>query len=251
VDTFKAAASSARERVPSGIREVAPGDGMHGAPDHLRRTRARLLAPVALSLLFCGGETAIAVEPSHPPLAIRIDRADDGRGVAVEFAASLAAPPEAVERALADVGAWPDWVPRVKAAHAIGRSDAAALFETTLGFPWPIGDVRELVAIRRDAVGPGARLSWAQVHGQMRRNDGSFTLVPLGAGRTELRYTAHFQFKNWVPLFLFRIAERGYAPWFVDSLQRRARQVAATPSPPPPTGPASPPVALRTATTAG
>lgn len=194
----------------------------------LRPANRRWLIGVAASagVMSAAVVNATPARPSlSAPLAIRTDRAEDGRGLVVDFAAVVAAPVDAVARVLADVGAYADWVPRMKSARALPQGDGAdQLFESTMGLPWPLGDVRALVAMRRDPRGPGVRLSWQQIRGDFRRYDGSWRLVSLAPGYTQVRYQAHFQFRSWVPAFLVRIAQRHYAPWFLENLRLRAVQ---------------------------
>ncbi len=70
----------------------------------------------------------------------------------------------------------------------------------------------------------GGRRGLDKVHGGWINN--------LRREHTEVRYDANLWFKSWVPVFLIRLAERGYAPWFVDCLERQAAELATAAAPP-------------------
>jgi hypothetical protein len=176
---------------------------------------------------------AIASEANLRNIQVHIDRADDGRGVEVQFVAAVTGSAASVLAALEDASGLPGWVPRMKAVdHVEPQVDASVRFDSTMHLPWPVGDVHERVVARREVDGATVRLRWEHVGGDMRRNDVVWTVTPIDAEHCELRYDARLWFKGWLPVFLIRLAERGYAPWFVDCLERRAAALATAAAPP-------------------
>ena len=194
-----------------------------------------MVVPLALVAGPGGTSVASADEQALSRVHIRIDGAPDGRGFAVEFTAAVAAPAANVAAALADMATYPAWVPRVRAVRPIAPeadSEATAAFDSTIGLPWPVGDVHEQVAMSREDEGGEVRMRWDHVRGDMRRNAVVWTVTPIDAEHTAVRYEARLWFKGWLPVFLLRLAERDYAPWFVDCLERRAAALGSAAEPP-------------------
>lgn len=177
--------------------------------------------------------------------SVHIERARDGGGILVLVDAVVAAPPASVAQVVADVDDWPDWIPRMTAVRPLGGDDARREFETDVHLPWPLSDVREHLRmtrrVARDDGGEGVRFEWVQVEGDLRRNEGSWTLIPRGAASTEVIYKARFQLRSWVPMFLLRLAQERQAPRVIENLQKRSLLVGAAPPPSlPPPSPAPP-----------
>ena len=201
---------------------------------------ARLRAPgwVAALLLVGGGSlaassTVTASEVAPHRVEAHTDPAADGKGVTVRFMATVSTPAASVLQALDDVLALPSWLPRMKATTRHETlPEEAPRFDTVLGLPWPIGEVHETMTVRREVDGETVRLYWDHVRGDMRRNEVVWTVTPIDAEHTQVRYDANLWFKSWLPVFLIRIAERDYAPWFVNCLERRAAALATAAAPP-------------------
>lgn len=202
---------------------------------------SNLLACFVVATLTTGAAERSAValvtpEPAPPRVQVHTEQAADGRGVAVQFSAVVTAPAASVVQALDDVVGLPRWLPRMKSTARLETPPevvgAPQRFESVMGLPWPVGEVRETMAARREVDGEVVRLYWDHVEGDMRRNEVLWTVRPIDAEHTEVRYDANLWFKSWVPVFLIRLAERGYAPWFVDCLERHAAGLATAAAPP-------------------
>jgi hypothetical protein len=129
--------------------------------------------------------------------------------IRVEFRGVIAAPLQAVEETVGDMLTYPDWVPVIRRAFV---ADGGTV-ETHLKLPWPIGELHELVRMRRQPLGRGAVvLTWEQVRGDLARDEGVWRLVPLGRSLTEVTYSATFQLRHWIPAVLIHAAERRAAP---------------------------------------
>ena len=191
------------------------------------------LLAAALIPAMAGDAAARPTEASFQRVRVEIDHAPDGRGFAVQFVATVTAPAASVLQALDDVAAMPTWLPRMKSA-ALGATapDGSPRFDSVLGLPWPVGEVHEVMTVRRQVDGTTVQLRWDHVEGDMRRNEVVWTVTPLDAEHTLVRYDANLWFKSWLPVFLIRIAQRDYAPWFVDCLERRAAALATAAAPP-------------------
>jgi hypothetical protein len=63
------------------------------------------------------------------------------------------------------------------------------------------------------------------VRGDLRRDEGSWTLVPRGT-RTEVSYRFTFQLHRWVPPFLVQKAQRKVGPRLLRNLADYARSLS-------------------------
>jgi hypothetical protein len=186
-----------------------------------------MLSVVAL-VLATGVSTRGAAAPRkdvHKAERVRthVARASDGRGVAVEIRGTVAAPIDAVEKVLGDLDQYAAWIPAMRASKALPADPES--YESVYHLPWPFGDVREVVRVRREHGTAGLRLAWEQLRGDLLRDEGRWTLVPRG-DKTEVRYEATFQLRSWVPMFLLRMAEQRVAPRLLRNLEERAKQMA-------------------------
>jgi Polyketide cyclase / dehydrase and lipid transport len=164
-----------------------------------------------------------------PEVAVQVMRAADGRGTTVDVRATVDAPLALVERAIAEPGSYPLWMPAV---HAAFRDREAVVTEYRL--PWPLGRVHERVRMERWRLPGGVvAYAWYQLHGDLRRDEGFWTLSPLGSGKTEVHYRVTFQLHRWVPPFAIASAHRRAGPRLIRNLEAYARSltpVACSPS---------------------
>jgi hypothetical protein len=178
-------------------------------------------APFAVLAVGLWGGQAGAVTPDTTTV-VQVLRAADGRGTTVDVRATVAAPLPLVERAIADAASYPSWVPAVAAAW---RDHGAVVTEYRL--PWPLGRVREVTQLeRRRLPGGVVEFAWRQLRGDLRRNEGSWTLTPLAGGRTEVRYRVTFKLHRWVPPFAVAMAHRRAGPRLMRNLENYARSLA-------------------------
>jgi uncharacterized protein YndB with AHSA1/START domain len=208
----------------------------------MRRTIVTGLVAVALASIEAAPASGASEAPPARVQSIVVGDAPDGRGFSVEAVGQVDAPASAVVRALADVASFPLWAPKIKAIGNVEAQPEEALrFESTLGLPWPVGDVHEVILAQREEEPDGStRLRWDHLSGDMRRNVAVWTITPVDAGHTRVRYEARLWFRSWLPPFLVKIAERNYTPWFLFCLERRANLLASPPAPPPPPATPSP-----------
>lgn len=194
------------------------------------------------------GPRAASADASPSPSrldSIAIGGAPDGRGFSVEFVGRVAAPAAAVARALFDVAAFPGWVPKIRAIDNVAPEDDDSItFESTVGLPWPVGEVRERLRAQREEEDGATRLRWDHVQGDMRRNVAVWTVTPIDEQHTLVQYEARLWFRSWLPPFLLRMAERSYTPWFLACLEHQALLLSGGPAaslpPPLPPSPSSP-----------
>lgn len=196
--------------------------------------RSKPLALVIPAMLLAAGAKARepddgqAAEVTNP--VVRVERAPDGRGVQVDIDMLVEAPLETIERMVRDVERWPDWIPNMKQV-AIDESDVddpkhIPAFATLVDLPWPLHDVSAtLLMSRSPTCDGGIRLAWAQMRGDLRRNEGSWTLYPRGQ-KARVVYRANFQLGVWLPTFLVRRAGEHQAPKFIENMRRRAAIMA-------------------------
>lgn len=175
------------------------------------------------------GPPAACPGPSAP--IVRVERAPDGRGVQVDIDMLVDAPLATIERMVRDVERWPDWIPNMKQV-AIDESDAddpkrIPPFATLVDLPWPLHDVSATLLLSRAPTDDGGvRIAWAQTRGDLRRNEGSWTLYARGDQAARVVYRANFQLGFWLPPFLVRRAGEQSAPKFIENMRRRAAIMA-------------------------
>lgn len=184
------------------------------------------MAAAALGAL---GVPAAALADKAPVISgwsirdVHVKTASDGRGVNVLLDATVRAPASAVEQVVADLRNYPYWVPGFRAVRMLSSASGQQIFETDVDLPWPMRDVSERLVMKREAIPGGVRYAWTQLHGDLRRNDGSWTVTAEADGHTRVVYRANFQMRSWVPVWLIRMAEKKQAPTVVRNLQERAR----------------------------
>ena len=185
---------------------------------------------ISLALMTSSSSVARARRPEaelgpRTPLTVRIASAADSRGVFVDVRMLVDAPLADVERVVGDIDSYPDWVPNMIRAHVTARDaePGSLVFETTVHLPWPLHDVNERLRMRRVATPTSVELSWWQVRGDLRRNEGRWLLLPIAPGQTEVRYQATFQLRSWIPLFMVRSAEARQAPKLAANLRARVK----------------------------
>ncbi len=184
---------------------------------------------LAVGIALCALALPSLAAARQPPATwkiheVKVSPAGDGRGVSVVLDAVVLAPASAVEQVVGDVSLYPNWIPGFRAVRPVGEGGGDEhLFETDVDLPWPLAAIRERIGMKREEVRGGTRYSWVQVSGDLRRNEGSWTVTALPGGRTRVIYRANFQLRSWVPMFLIRLAQRREAPAVIRNLQERTR----------------------------
>jgi len=153
---------------------------------------------------------------------VRIERAHGG-GISAHIEALLEVPLCAVSDVLVDASAYPGWFPTTQSVRVVSTHPDAIEFEVHFKLPWPIRDVHELLTLTRRHWSDGVTVSWMQQRGDLRINQGRWTLVPVAAGRTRVAYDGLLQPRPWVPRWMLRIASRRQAPRMMLALEARSR----------------------------
>jgi len=92
---------------------------------------------------------------------------------------------ERVYRALSDVSAYPEFIPRVKKSRRLAGKDA---YEVTAKFPWPVSETRIEIKLNKGRRGNTYVLRWKRVGGDLRDYEGQAWIQPWGKDRCVLTY---------------------------------------------------------------
>jgi hypothetical protein len=181
--------------------------------------------------------------------AIRIERTPDGRAVDVDLNLVADAPLDVVARMVADIERWPAWVPgMLRTAWVEGgrRADGSREFVALVYLPFPLRNVQEGLLLRGvpphaeaaaqgdpklRGTGPATApvvISWEHIRGDLKRNEGRFTLSAEGARHTRVACHMTVQLSAWVPTFLVRAASVNAAPHMIANLRARAAILGGT-----------------------
>jgi hypothetical protein len=134
-------------------------------------------------------------------VTVHVTPADDGRGLTVAVHAVLPARIAALDRILSDARRYPSWIPAIR--EVTPSAEDFDVFDTTWQLAWPLGVVHERLRVTRTVAGKTITIAWRQLKGDLRRDEGAWTLTPLGA-RTEVSYRATFQLHRWIPTPIVR-----------------------------------------------
>lgn len=142
-----------------------------------------------------------------------------GRGV-------IEAPPERVFRALTDYGHWSEFMPFLQKSAAAPRPDGSAVAEHVMKLPAPTGERHYRVRFRQRAAGGTWTVDWAYVpgSGNVKDHHGSWTLTPLGPGRTLAALRLYTDPGGFTPQWA---VDRGTAetiPWIFHGLRQHVRR---------------------------
>lgn len=150
----------------------------------------------------------------------------EGHATRLQMEGTIEAPLSAVESVVTDVKRYPDWFPGMRTAAPA----SAQVYDTVFHLPWPLKTLRNRIAIVQTTAGNAVVVRWRQVDGDFVRNEGQWTLVPIDATHTAIRYEMVVQFQKWVPGWMVRRAERRSAPRMLDAVEHRAQMLAETAS---------------------
>ena len=142
-----------------------------------------------------------------------------GRGV-------IEAPPERVFRALTDYGHWSEFMPFLQKAAASPQPDGSTVAEHVMKLPAPTGERHYRVRFRQRAEGGTWKIDWTYVpgSGNVKDHHGSWTLTPLGPGRTLAVLRLYTDPGGLTPQWA---VERGTAetlPWIFHGLRQQVRR---------------------------
>lgn len=185
---------------------------------------------IALALLL------IAANPATPTDAERA-RLDTGEvlvstglpgasGVPANLVrAVINAPPEKVWPLVWDCSRFAQTMPAIAKSEMVEKTERSTLCRVTADLPFPMAD---LLSVSRAVltVEPGVRWhrEWKMVEGDYEVNQGSFTLLPWGQGKTLAIYRIEVRPK--VPLPDWAVA-KAQADRLPDMMERIRKQVAA------------------------
>jgi len=140
----------------------------------------------------------------------------------------LAAPPERVFRAVADVEHWHEFMPFLEASDAHPQPDGSVLSAQRLALPFPLGErhyrIRFRSRLERTAQGAVWHAEWSYVPGSGNLADlrGSWTLTAAPGGTLAIC-------RIWTDpgAFSSRLMDRATAksiPWIFDGLRQHIRR---------------------------
>jgi hypothetical protein len=181
------------------------------------------LALLAL-LVFCTGaaDGATDVEVTLTPTGKGRPQEGTARGV-------IAAPPERVARAVADLAHWHEFMPFLTASDARPQSDGSVLSEQRLALPFPLGShhyrIRFQSRSESGAAGPVWRAEWSYVpgSGDIAGLRGSWTLEPAPGGAT-LATCRLWTDPGSVSALLMDRATAKSLLWIFDGLRQHVRR---------------------------
>jgi uncharacterized protein YndB with AHSA1/START domain len=143
-----------------------------------------------------------------------------GRGV-------IEAPPERVFRALADYGHWSEFMPFLQRSAASPQPDGSTAAEHVMKLPAPTGERHYRVRFRQRAEpGKSWTIEWAYVpgSGNVKDHHGSWTLTPLGPGRTLAVLRLYTDPGGLTPQWAVDRGTRETIPWIFHGLRQHVRR---------------------------
>ncbi|MFL6235206.1 MAG: SRPBCC family protein [Thermoanaerobaculia bacterium] len=143
-----------------------------------------------------------------------------GRGV-------IEAPPERVFRALTDYSHWSEFMPFLQKSPASPQPDGSAVAEHVMKLPAPTGERRYRVRLRQRAeVGKSWTIDWAYVpgSGNVKDHHGSWTLTPLGPGRTLAVLRLYTDPGGLTPQWAVDRGTTETIPWIFHGLRQQVRR---------------------------
>jgi hypothetical protein len=152
------------------------------------------------------------------PRAVQVAVEHRGRGAVVCAVGTVEAPFGRVSEVVRDIGDYPHWFPRAETVRYQGDDT----FALVLRLPWPFGAAHETLRFMRRSRPHRMIVSWHQLHGDLLRDEGQWTLAALGPTTTQVRYQSLIQLRPWVPLWLLRRAARRSARVVLQRLEWRA-----------------------------
>ena len=141
------------------------------------------------------------------------------RAIAVWAEATVEAPPGRVFDVLTDIERYPEYLPRVLKSE---RRPGDRVF-TELKAPWPLRNIWFITRVERLVKGSVRLFRWAMEKGNIRRNEGTWTVRPLARAKdsSRLRYEGVIELHNLLPPALLKFAEEQELPRIVQALRRR------------------------------
>jgi ribosome-associated toxin RatA of RatAB toxin-antitoxin module len=134
--------------------------------------------------------------------------------------------PEEIFRVVTDYARWPDYLPRVRAAHVAARDSTQALVEITAELPWPVGRSKVIARYTHERLaGDTYRIQFVMVTGQMKQYLGSLYIEPWAPGRTALTYELVAEPDVLAPRSLINRSIRRSAGGFVHALRQRVNDM--------------------------
>jgi hypothetical protein len=184
-----------------------------------------LQRPFLILLVLC---TLLAAAGSP---GVEVTLAPTGKGRPQEGTARgvIAAPPERVFRAIADLAHWHEFMPFLAASDARPQSDGSVLSEQRLELPFPLGSHHYRVRFRSrsesGAAGPVWRAEWSYVpgSGDIAGLRGSWLLEPAPGGAT-LATCRLWTDPGSVSARLMDRATAKSLPWIFDGLRQHVRR---------------------------
>lgn len=149
-----------------------------------------------------------------------------GDGVALTACGLIDAPPAEVWAVLRDCENYDQFLPGVAESGLVSRDGDVRLCEALIDLPFPLGDLQSVEkATGRQLPGGGFERRWTLERGDYRRLEGSWTLLPAGAGgeRTLGVYQLDMDPQTAIPDFLLRRSQSSTAPELFAAIRVRVR----------------------------
>jgi len=172
------------------------------------------MMPLVLAALGLG-----AAVPSDPSCTVWFASEPVSRyGVRVHAEATVEAPLDAVLKVLEDFDHYAEYMPRVRRAERRPGN----LVYTEIASPWPLKDVWFVAQVARERAGSATSVRWTTRSGNLRTNEGAWTLSTRADGRTRLRYEGLVELYHPIPPPLLRMVEAHELPLVVQAIRARA-----------------------------
>ena len=192
----------------------------------------RFAAPLLALALAVSGPSLPGVRFPTPTGDVWVETASPGAGKPREGVGRgvIEAPPERVVRALADYGHWSEFMPFLVKSAALSQADGSTLAEHLMKLPAPTGERHYRVCFQSKVeaapAGKTWTIAWAYVagSGDVKDHHGSWTLTPLGLGRTLAVLRLYTDPGGLTPQWA---VDRGTAetiPWIFHGLRQQARR---------------------------
>lgn len=153
---------------------------------------------------------------AHAMTVRSIDRGPEGGRLTADFI--VAAPPDQAFKILIDDGRFHEFIPYVLSSETLARSANTSRIRVRARH---LGLFDFVVTYDRRYYPQDQRITWIEVGGHFKRNDGQWRLEPIWGAQTRVHYEIRIDPGFYVPEFLLSFALRQGLPELSQALRRR------------------------------